>query len=93
MHVLGLRPCLTGASRPEMPNMSEMMSPRAPRQSRKKAEKTLLTQCTLKTPKTLSHHMTSLEVEPLKQALVASRDVTISTQNCGSKSRKVFHIR
>ena len=32
-------------------------------------------------------------LEALKQALVASRDVIIASQVCGSKLQRVFHIR
>ena len=31
-------------------------------------------------------------LEPLKQALLASRDVIISSQSCGSKLQKVFTL-
>ena len=49
-----------------------------------------LAKSTQKQPEIVTSHD---GLEPLKQALLAPRDVTISSQICGSNTQRVFHIR
>ena len=52
-------------------------------------QKASITWCDLSWPKIISLHDV---LEPLKQALLASRDVILSSQICGSKLPKVFTL-